>query len=143
MHFLKNSVWLSTSSQELRPSVLLDTFRPGTIRQTVVARPTKISHFSREAGWITTTFVVQISLRQSATSCQCSTGSTDRSLCQEAGNWQRWWLLFLCSALPQDDPKYRFPLGCCPNVRHLSKRINEQGCYYEGSNHYFDTPLGF
>lgn len=89
MRFFKNSVWLSTSSQELRPSVLLDTSRPGTVRQRVVAKPNEISHFSREAGWISTTCVVQISLRQPATSCQSSTGSTDRSLCQEAGNWQR------------------------------------------------------
>lgn len=48
MRFFKNSVWLSTSSQELRPSVLLDTSRPWTVRQRVVAKPNEISHFSRE-----------------------------------------------------------------------------------------------
>lgn len=71
--FLKNSVWLSISSQELRPFVLLDICRPGTVRQTMVAKPNEISQFSREVGWISTTCVVQTSARQPATSCQCTT----------------------------------------------------------------------
>lgn len=116
--FLKNRVWLSISSQELRPSVLLDTRRLGTVCQTMVAMPNEISHLSREAGWVSSTCVVQISAGQPATPYSAPARSTAQSRCHEVGNWQRWRPLFHCSALHQMIPSLWISFGT------LSKRVS-------------------
>lgn len=102
--FLK-TVWLSISSQELRPSALLDTYRLGTVCQTTVARPNEISHFSREAGWTSSTCVVQISAGQPATPYSAPARSTAQSLCPEAGNWREMAAALSLFSSTSNDPK--------------------------------------
>jgi hypothetical protein len=100
----------------------------GPVHQTMVAKPNEISHFSREAGWVSTTCVVQILARQPATSCQCSTWehcpepvSRGRELAGMVAA-----LSLLC--FPSRRPQVRgCPLTLGPNVCRLSKSFNEQG----------------